>query len=86
MKVTSPELAPPEQVAVKLPVGQTALAARTHCSHRLLEMFMVAPESTASSPNLAVPDWPVVLVGEPPHLVIGPTMPPQMLSSATVSS
>lgn len=86
MNCTSPLLAPPKHVAVKLPVGHTALAARTHLSHLPLEMLMVAPSWTASSSNFAEPAWPVVLVGAPPHLVISPAMPPQMLSIATFSS
>ena len=43
VNATSPELAPPTHVALKLPVGQTALAARTHPSHRPFEMLIVAP-------------------------------------------
>jgi len=73
-------------VAERLPVGHTALAARTHCSHRPFEMLSVAPLWTGVSSNLAEPDWPVVLVGAPPHLVMDPAMPPQMLSMATFSS
>jgi hypothetical protein len=83
VKATFPVLAPPTQVPDMLPVGHTARAARMHCSQRPLEMLMVAPESTALSANLAVPDWPVVDVGLPPHLVMVPAMPPQIPSSAT---
>lgn len=86
VKVTSPVLAPPAHVAFILPVGQTALAARTHCSHRPLEMLIVAPLSTALSENCADPDFPVVDVGAPPHFVMAPAMPPHMASSATFSS
>lgn len=85
-KSTFPELAPPTHVAFRLPVGQTALAARTHCSHRPLDMLIVAPVSVGFSANLAVPDCPVVDVGAPPHLVMAPAIPPQMPSSATFSS
>lgn len=47
---------------------------------------MVAPLSAASRSNLAVRDCPVVLAGAPPHLVMDPAMPSQMLSMATFSS
>lgn len=83
VKTTSPVLAPPAQVPDMEPVGHTAWAARTHCSQRLLEMLMVAPDVAASRVNLAVPDWPVVETGLPPHFWIEPAIPPQMLSSAT---
>jgi hypothetical protein len=46
----------------------------------------VAPSSTALSENCADPDLPVVDVGAPPHFVMDPAIPPQMLSSATFSS
>lgn len=86
VKATLPLLAPPAHVALRLPVGHTALAARTHCSHRPLEMLIVAPSSTASSVNFAVPDCPVVDSGAPPHFVTDPAIPPQMASKATFSS
>jgi hypothetical protein len=79
----SPNELPPEQRALKLPVGQTALAARTHCSHRNLEMVMVAPLSTGAIVNFAVRDWPTVDDGAPRHFCTEPAMPPQMASSAT---
>ncbi len=83
MKATLPVDAPPTQVLEKLPVGHTARAARTHPSHRPLETLMVAPLSTALRLNLAVPDWPVVVAGLPPHFSMVPAIPPQMASSAT---
>lgn len=51
MKSTLPVEAPPAHVPLRLPVGHTALAARTHCSHRPLEMLIVAPEVAALSVN-----------------------------------
>ena len=83
VKSTSPDDAPPAHVACRLPVGHTARAARTHCSHRPLEMLMVAPGAAARSSNRAEPDWPVVAAGLPPHFWTEPAMPPQMASSAT---
>ncbi len=83
VKPTLPVVAPPTQVPETLPVGHTARAARMHCSHRPLEMLMVAPASVVFSVNSAVPDWPVVAAGLPPHLVMLPAIPPQMASSAT---
>lgn len=82
----SPFEAPPAQVADKLPVGQTARAARMHCSQRPLETLMVPPLVAVLTVNLAVPDTPVVLGGAPPHFVILPAMPPQMPNWATFSS
>ena len=83
VNATFPVEAPPAHVALRLPVGQTARAARTHCSQRPLDMLRVAPAETAFSENFAVPDCPTVEVGFPPHFVIVPAMPPQMPSSAT---
>ena len=83
VKATLPVVAPPTQVPDTLPVGQTPRAARTHCSQRPLEMLMVAPASVVFRVNNAVPDFPVVVAGLPPHLVMLPAIPPQMASSAT---
>ena len=83
VKATLPVDAPPTQVPVMLPVGQTARAARMQPSHRPLEMLMVAPCSTALSENLALPEVPSVEAGAPPHFWIEPAMPPHMASSAT---
>jgi hypothetical protein len=80
---TFPVDAPPMQVDVKSPVGHTARAALTHPSHLPLLTLIVAPASTALSLNNAVPDDPVVDVGEPPHFVMAPAMPPHIPSSAT---
>lgn len=87
------------QVEPKIPVGQTARAARTQPSHLPLLTLIVAPEETALSEKSAVPELPVVAVGEPPHFVMAFTLrsqdegearanfdvpiPPQMPSSAT---
>lgn len=65
------------------PVGQTDRAARTHCSQRSLEMLTAAPVCTGLSSNLAEPECPTVLGGDPWHLVTDPAMPPQMDSWAT---
>ena len=83
MKLTSPDEAPPEHVPLILPVGQMARAARIHCSQRPLLMLIVAPLVVVVSVNFALPDWPTVLSGAPPHLVIEPEIPPQTASSAT---
>jgi len=84
VKATSPPVvAPPTQVPDMLPVGHTALAARTHCSHRSLEMLICAPASAVLRANRAVPDLPVVSAGRPWHLVTGPAMPRQIDNSAT---
>ena len=81
---TSPLVAAPTQVALRLPVGHTARAARTHSSHRTFDTLMVAPGVTASSVNKALPERPCVTAGEPAHFVVAdPAMPPQMASSAT---
>ena len=85
VNATFPVEAPPTQVELKVPEGQTALAARTHPSHRPLLTLIVAPESTALSSKSAVPDEPVVDVGAPPHFVIAPAIPPQIPSWATFS-
>ncbi len=58
MKATLPLVAPPTQVPDMLPVGQTARAARTHCSQRPFEMLIVAPALVVFSENEAVPDLP----------------------------
>jgi len=81
---TSPPLvAPPRQVALRLPVGQTALAARTHCSHRFLVRAIVFPAPMALSVNSALPTRPWVMLGEPSQRCCAePAMPPQMESSA----
>lgn len=79
-KATFPVEAPPTQVDVNVPVGHTALAARTHPSHLPLLTLIVAPASTALRLNNAVPDAPEVDVGAPPHFVILPAMPPQIAS------
>jgi hypothetical protein len=75
-----PTVAPPMQVEVRLPVGHTALAARTQPSQRPLETLSVAPDVKVLRTNSAVPDVPVVVAGEPPHFVIAPAIPPQMAS------
>ena len=85
LKATSPLLAPPRQVARKLPVGQTARAARTHSSHLLLEMVIRAPDSASVGWRVksALPTRPWVVCGEPWHLVASdPEMPSQIASSA----
>ena len=63
-----PVEAPPMQVLEKVPVGQTALAARTQPSHRPLLTLRVAPATVPFSVKRAVPEDPVVEVGAPPHL------------------
>lgn len=83
VKSTLPNVAPPVHVPLMLPVGQIALAARTQPSQRPLEMLMVASVAVARRVNSAVPERPTVLWGEPPHFVMVPAMPSQMLSSAT---
>jgi hypothetical protein len=60
-----PLLAPPRQVALRLPVGQTALAARTHCSHLFFVRLIVLPAPTALSVNSALPTRPWVMLGPP---------------------
>lgn len=75
----SPVDAPPGQVAVYAdPLVHVASADLIHCSHLPLEMLIVAPLSVGVRVNLASPDWPVVLVGLPPHFWIDPAMPPQI--------
>jgi hypothetical protein len=71
------------QVELNVPVGQTALAARTQPSHLPLLMLIVAPDVTALRLKSAVPDEPVVDVGAPPHFVIAPAIPSHIPSSAT---
>jgi hypothetical protein len=72
VKATFPVEAPPIQVELNVPVGQTARAARTHPSHRPLLTLIVAPASVTFNSNSAVPDELVVDVGAPPHLVMAP--------------
>lgn len=82
-KFTLPPLeAPPAQVAFMLPVGQTARAARTHCSHWSRVMSMAAPSDAAFSVNLALRDSPTVYCGAPSQRVVEPVRPLQMASSA----
>jgi hypothetical protein len=83
VKSTFPVVAPPIHVLEKLPVGQTALAALTHPSHRPLLTLIFASAVAAFKVNSAVPEEPVVEIGAPPHFVIAPAMPPQIPSSAT---
>lgn len=71
---------------VKLPVGQMARAARTHCPHFRFEMVMDPPSDLGLSSNLAEPDRPVVSAGAPSQPVEEPAMLPQMESWATFSS
>lgn len=80
---TFPVEAPPTQVDLNVPVGQTARAARTQPSHLPLLMLIVAPAVTALRLKRAFPEEPVVEAGAPPHFVIAPAMPPHMASSAT---
>lgn len=83
-KSVSPVEDPNGHVAVyACPPGHTASADLMHCSHRPLEMLIVAPATAGLSVNLASPDWPVVEVGLPWHLVMAPEIPPQMASRAT---
>lgn len=86
VKATSPVLAPPLQVDLKLPLGHVALAARMHPSQRPLDTLIVAPEAVGFKVNFAVPDTPVVLFGAPPHFWMDPAMPPQIASVATFMS
>jgi hypothetical protein len=69
-KATFPEFpfAPPIHVVVKGLSPQTALAARTQPSQRPFVISIVWPAVTALRVNLASPEAPVVVVGEPPHL------------------
>lgn len=86
VNATSPDDAPPTQTLLNSPTGHTALAALTQPSHLPLLTLIVAPLSVASSVNSADPLEPLVDVGAPPHFVIAPAMPPQMLSEATLRS
>jgi hypothetical protein len=72
VNATFPVEAPPTHVELKVPVGQTARAARTHPSHLPLLTLIVAPASTALSLNSAVPEEPVVDEGDPPQNSIVP--------------
>jgi hypothetical protein len=72
VNATFPVEAPPTHVELKVPVGQTARAARTHPSHLPLLILIVAPASTALSLNSAVPEEPVVDEGDPPQNSIVP--------------
>jgi hypothetical protein len=72
-----PDVVPPTQVLVKVPVGQTALAARTQPSHRPFETFRVAPALSGVKVNLDVPEAPTVVLGFPPQNSIFPAIPPQ---------
>ena len=67
VKPMFPCVAPPQQVPVMEPVGQTARAARTHCSHARRSTFTVAPFVSAATVNSADPDRPVVSTGLPLH-------------------
>jgi len=82
LNLTSPLLAPPRHIAVKLPVGHAARAACTHCSHLFLVMLIVDPGSTALSVNSALPTRACVISGDPEHRFTAPAMPPQIASSA----
>jgi hypothetical protein len=72
VNATFPVEAPPTHVELKVPVGQTARAARTHPSHLPLLTLIVAPASTVLSLNSAVPEEPVVDEGDPPQNSIVP--------------
>lgn len=65
-----PDVAPPRHVAEREPVGHLNLAARTHSSHRILEMLIVAPGLRAVRVNFALPRTPVVTADELRHFVL----------------
>jgi hypothetical protein len=85
-KSRSPLDAPPLHTPVKLPVGQMARAARTHCPHFRFDTVMDPPSNRGFSSNLAEPDCPVVFGGAPLQPVESPEMLPQMDSCAVFSS
>jgi hypothetical protein len=79
--LTSPDDAPPRQVALRLPVGHTARAARTQPSHCSFEMLMEAPDWVVRRENFAEPLTPSVRDADGLPLqpwMSGPAIPPQM--------
>lgn len=84
---TLPDVAPPRHVPERLPVGHLNLAARTHSSHRTLEMLILAPGVRAVRVNFALPRTPVVMVEAPRHFVLPlPEMPSHIASWAAFCS
>lgn len=84
---TSPDVAPPRQTPVMVPVGHLSRAARTHSSHRFLVMLMVAPSVVAVRVNLALPRLPMVVCSPVWHRVSSPPeIPLQMASCAAFCS